>query len=71
MSSRSAPSVTYLVASALRGLMGLTEARATEYVDVLLGKVDQMVARRDADELAELALDLAQARDSVGELEHR
>jgi len=70
--SRSAPSVAYLVASALRGVVGRTEARPTEYADLLLGKVDQMVARGDADELAELALDLAQAlRDSVEELERR
>ena len=72
VSSRDDPTVAYLVRRALQGLVGLTEARPTEYADVLLGKVDQMVARRNVDEVTELALDLAQAlRDSIGELEHR
>ncbi len=72
MSSRDDPTVAYLVRRALQGLVGLTEARPTEYADVLLGKVDQMAARRNVDEVTELALDLAQAlRDSIGELEHR
>ncbi len=70
--ARADAAIRHLVANSLRGLVGATNAAPVHYADAVVSTVRRAVQGGDPDQVALVALDLANALyDSVCELERR